>query len=40
MGSGTTGVFVRNGYQVQVIAQSSSGYGQTITGNVTIGLGT
>ncbi len=40
IGSGMTGVLVHNGYQVQAIAQSSTWYGQTITGNIVIGLWT
>jgi len=38
--SGTTGFVAYSWYQVNVVAQSSSGYSTTITGYVTIGLGT
>ena len=38
--SGTTGLLVYNGNQIKAIGQSSSWYAQTITGYVTIGLGT
>ncbi len=38
--SWTTGLLVHNGNQIKAIAQSSSGYSQTVTGYVTIGLWT
>jgi len=38
--SWTTGLLVTNGHQIKTRAQSSSGHGQTVTGHVTIGLGT
>ncbi len=37
--SWTTGLLVNNGNRILALAQSSSGYAQTVTGNVTIWLG-